>query len=45
MSSHVDDLNTGNKVLTEKTSQKGYRNQKLRMDLTVFKLFIGGIST
>ena len=40
ISSHVDDLNTRNKVLTAKLLKQGYRYQKLR-----FQNFIGGILT
>ena len=38
VSSHVDDINTRNKVLTVKLLKQGYRYQKLR-----FQNFIGGI--
>ena len=42
VSSHVDDLNTRNKVLTAKLLKQGYRYHKLRK---AFSNFIGGILT
>ena len=42
VSSHVDDFNTRNKVLTPKLLRQGYRYHKLRK---VFSKFIGGILT
>ena len=42
VSSHVDDLNTRNKVLTAKLLRQGYRYHKLRK---AFSNFIGGILT
>ena len=41
VSSHVDDFNTRNKVLTAKPLRQRYRYHKLRKAL--FKIFIGGI--
>ena len=42
VSSHVDDFNTRNKVLTAKLLRQGYRYHKLRK---AFSNFIGGILT
>ena len=42
VSSHVDDFNTHNKVLTAKLLKQGYRYHKLR---EAFTKFIGGILT
>ena len=42
VSSHVDDLNTRNKVLTAKLPRQGYRYHKLRRRS---QNFIGGILT
>ena len=42
VSSHVDDLNTRNKVLTTKLLRQGYRYHKLERR---FQNFIGGILT
>ena len=42
MSSHVDDFNTRNKVLTAKLLRQGYRYHKLSK---AFSNFIGGIMT
>ena len=42
VSSHVDDFNTRNKVLTAKLLRQGYRYNKLRKG---FQNFIGGILT
>ena len=42
VSSHVDDFNTRNKVLTAKLLRQGYRYHKLRK---AFSKFIGGILT
>ena len=42
VSSHVDDLNTRNKVLTAKLLRQGYRYHNIRK---VFSNFIGGILT
>ena len=40
VSSHVDDFNTRNKVLTAKLLIQGYRNHKIRKAISNF---IGGI--
>ena len=40
VSSHVDDFNTRNKVLTAKLLRQGYRYNKIRK---AFQNFIGGI--
>ena len=42
VSSHVDDFNTRNKVLTAKLLRQGYRYHKIRKR---FQNVIGGIST
>ena len=42
VSSHVDDFNTRNKVLTAKLLRQGYRYHQIRK---AFQNFIGGIST
>ena len=42
VSSHVDDFNTRNKILTAKLLRQEYRYHKLRKD---FQNFIGGILT
>ena len=42
VSSHVDDFNTRNKVLTAKLLRQGFRYHKLRK---AFSKFIGGIVT
>ena len=42
VSSHGDDFNTRNKVLTAKLLRKGYKNHKIRRR---FQTFIGGILT
>ena len=42
VSSHVDDFNNRNKVLTAKLLRQGYRYHKLRK---AFQNFIGGILT
>ena len=42
VSSHVDDFNTRNKVLTAKLLRQGYRYHKIRRR---FQNFIGGILT
>ena len=42
VSSHVDDFNTRNKVLTAKLLRQGYRCYELRK---AFSKFIGGILT
>ena len=42
VSSHVDDFNTRNKVLTAKLLRQGHRYHKLRK---AFSKFIGGILT
>ena len=43
VSSHVDDFNTRNKVLTARLLRQGYRYHKLRK--WFFQNFIGGILT
>ena len=43
MSSHVDDFNTSDKVLTAKLLRQGYRYHKIRKEFLNF--FIDGILT
>ena len=42
VSSHIDDLNTRNKVLAAKHHRQGYRYHNIRRR---FQIFIGGIFT
>ena len=43
VSSHVDDFNTRNKVLTAKLLSQGYRYRKIRKAFSIY--YIGGILT
>ena len=42
VSSHIDDFNTRNKILTAKRLRQGYRYRKIKF---CFQTFIGGILT